>query len=51
MNYKCKYCGWRKEQGSYSMDSTDLTEIFEHEKTHDKEREEDRKKNGIGNDR
>ena len=36
MNYKCKICGWKKEQGSLYWTTEDHHEVFEHEKTHRK---------------
>ena len=36
MNYTCKICGWKKEQGSMYWSSADYEEVFKHEKTHGK---------------
>jgi len=35
MNYKCKVCGWEKNQGNYTMTNDEMKEIFAHEKSHE----------------
>tara|TARA_Y100000296_G_scaffold79631_1_gene103913 strand:- start:480 stop:632 length:153 start_codon:yes stop_codon:yes gene_type:complete len=34
MNYKCKICGWKKEQGSTYWTTEDYKEVFKHEESH-----------------
>jgi len=36
MNWTCKICGWKKEQGSMYWTTEDHKEVFEHESSHGK---------------